>query len=221
MKRLIIITEGPTEKRFVDTVLSPYLINKGIYSVSATSIRKKGQKGGFVNYEHLRNHLKIFLLSEVEIVITTMIDFFRIPNSVPNYNLIENLFSVDEKIDLLEEGIKADINDARFIPFIQKHEFEALLFSSIDGFDFQFDNKKLVDKFKDIIDEFDNPENINTRPEFSPANRIKNILKGYGLKYDKPEDGETISTIIGIEIMLEKCPRFKIWINRIIEKMQR
>lgn len=44
MKRLIIITEGPTEKRFVDMVLAPYLNEKGIYSVSATSIKKKEKK---------------------------------------------------------------------------------------------------------------------------------------------------------------------------------
>lgn len=219
MKRLIIITEGPTEKRFVDMVLAPFLYKKGIYSVSATSIKKKGEKGGFVNYQHLKNHLKNFLDSEKDIVITTLIDFFRIPNTVPKYNEVGSFNQVDDRISHLEQAMQEDINDERFIAYIQKHEFEALLFSSNEGFEFQFDNAKMISQLKEIINEFINPEEINSRPEYSPSNRIINILKSYGIKYDKPEDGETISLVVGIDAMIERCPRFKAWIERILQTM--
>ena len=45
----------------------------------------------------------------------------------------------------MEEGLKEDltskgISTKNFIPYIQFHEFEALLFSSDEGFEFQYDN---------------------------------------------------------------------------------
>ena len=95
------------------------------------------------------------------------------------------------------------------------HEFEALLFSSTKGFSTYYENEKNVIKgVAKILSEFSNPEDINSnRP---PSYRIKELT----LNYDKIVYGNTIALEIGIETILEKCPRFNIWVQKLISKMQ-
>jgi hypothetical protein len=45
-------------------------------------------------------------------------------------------------------------------------------------------------------------------------------LEKYGDTYEKVIDGDAISTKVGIEVMMKKCPRFKIWVEKLIEKIQ-
>ena len=130
MKRLYFVVEGFTEREFVNKTLLPYFVSKGIYDVRAAEITtSKGHKGGLSNYQHLKTDIDNFLKSETEIIVTTFIDFFRIPSSMPKYQELNTKPNIDGKIDLLEQGMAESINDYRFVPYIQKHEFEALLFS--------------------------------------------------------------------------------------------
>ncbi len=84
-KRLYIVVEGQTEEEFVKDLIAPYLQEYGLY-VWPTIIRTSaGHKGGFVNYEHLKNDIQRLLKSQgKDIIVTTFIDFFRCPN-LPNY----------------------------------------------------------------------------------------------------------------------------------------
>ena len=85
MKRLYIIVEGPTEQEFVESVIAPYLRKKEIYSVTPIKIRtSKTGRGGFVNYEHLKNDVRKLLYSKKQdLVVSMFVDFFRIPE-LPN-----------------------------------------------------------------------------------------------------------------------------------------
>ncbi|AXT59534.1 DUF4276 family protein [Aquimarina sp. AD10] len=218
MRRLYFVVEGYTEREFVNKTLLQYFVSKGIYDVRAVEITtSKGHKGGLVNYQHLKNDINNFLKSENQIIVTTFVDFFRLPNSMPNYNQLDTRVGVDDKIELLELGMSEDINDHRFLPYVQKHEFEALLFSSKSGFELMYDNHRIVNELSDIVDEFDNPEDINTRPEFAPSKRLINILSNRGERYDKVAEGNLIAEEIGIDVILAKCPRFKKWIEKLEE----
>lgn len=81
MKRLYIIVEGQTEQEFVNSLIAPYLQQHGVYSVTPVLIRtSKTGRGGFVNYEHLKNDAKKLLYSKkTDFVVSTFVDFFRIP----------------------------------------------------------------------------------------------------------------------------------------------
>jgi len=74
--------------------------------------------------------------------------------------------------------------------------FEALLFSSEEGFDFQFDNPRIIQRLNDIRNRYPNPEDINDSPITAPSKRIMKILEKYGEHYVKTADGENIATII-------------------------
>lgn len=215
MKRVYIVVEGPTEQEFVNSVISPYLQNFGILSISPILIRtSRTGRGGMVNYLHLFNTIKPLLQSDKnDYIVTTFIDFFRIPHNMPKYDESMEKTGKIEKVESLENAINEDINDRRFFSYIQLHEFEALLFSNNKGFEYYFSDK-LSKETESIISSYDNPEDINTSPESAPSKRLLAIKPDY----NKVLEGNLIALEIGIKSILEKCTRFAIWINLIIEK---
>ncbi len=212
MKRLYIIVEGQTEQEFINTIVAPYMLQEGIYSVTPILIHtSKSGRGGFVNYKHLKNDiLKLLHSQKDDFIVTMFVDFFRIPE-VPNKERWGTKSTHTQQADEMERCIYDDINDSRFIPYIQLHEFEALLFSSNKGFENYFSLKE-AQITQQIIKSFDNPEEINTSPEGAPSKRLLSIKKNY----DKVIEGNLLALEIGISNMIAKCPRFKIWIERLI-----
>lgn len=214
MKRLFIIVEGQTEEAFVKELMAPHFMRNGIYDVRPVLIRtSRGHKGGFVNYEHLKNDLFRLLKSQGhDVIVTTFIDFFRCPE-LPNQKDIDNISSHLKKVEAMERSIASDINDRRFIPYIQLHEFEALLFSAPDGFKMYFDDN-ISEEIQGIIDSFENPEEINSSPETAPSKRLIRIIP----EYDKVLYGNIVALEIGLPVILEKCPRFRTWTDLLIHR---
>ena len=213
MKRLYIIVEGQTEQEFVNSMIAPYMQQHGVYTVTPLLIRtSKTGRGGFVNYEHLKNDAKKLLSSKKsDFVVSTFVDFFRIPE-VPQKERWEKKATHIEQVEEMEQCIAEDINDSRFIPYIQLHEFEALLFSSNKGFESFFSEDNAKDT-QQIINTFNNPENINTTPTGAPSKRLLAIKDDY----DKVIEGNLIALEVGINDILTKCPRFRAWIEKLIE----
>ena len=214
MKRVYIVVEGQTEQEFVNSVISPYLQNFGILNVTPILIRtSRTGRGGMVSYSHLANTIKPLLMSEKnDYIVTTFIDFFRLPNDMPHYEDSMKKPDKMEQIKSLEGAINEAIDDRRFFSYIQLHEFEALLFSSNKGFEYYF-SEELAEKTASIISSYDNPEDINTSPKGAPSKRL--AIKS---DYNKVLEGNLIALEIGIKSILEKCPRFAEWINNIVEK---
>lgn len=185
----------------------------GVYSVTPVLIRtSKTGRGGFGNYEHLKNDAKRLLSSKKsDFVVSTFVDFFRIPE-VPQKERWEKKATHIEQVEEMEQCIAEDINDSRFIPYIQLHEFEALLFSSNKGFESFFSEDNAKDT-QQIINTFNNPENINTTPTGAPSKRLLAIKDDY----DKVIEGNLIALEVGINDILTKCPRFRAWIEKLIE----
>lgn len=214
MRRVYIIVEGQTEREFVQTILSPYLYGYGINDITPILIHTSMYgRGGFVNYIHLRKEIKRLLLStKQDFIVTMFVDFFRCPD-LPNKEKYENISQHTMQVEVMEKCIYDDINDPRFIPYIQLHEFEALLFSSNKGFESYLAKEQSL-KTKEIIEEFINPEDINTSPQGAPSKRLL-VIKN---DYEKIIDGNLIAMEIGIDTILNKCPRFRKWIERIIQE---
>lgn len=213
-KRLYIVVEGQTEEEFVKDLMAPYFLNHGIYIYPTIIHTSRGHKGGFVNYEHLKNDINRLLKSQREdVVVTTFVDFFRCPELPGAEDCGKIIPNHSERIAKMEKAISDDINDWRFIPYIQLHEFEALLFSSVNGFELYFD-KAISNEIQGIIDSFENPEDINSSPETAPSKRLIKIIP----EYDKVVYGNIIALEIGIPIILKKCPRFRTWVELLIQR---
>ena len=208
MKRLVFLVEGDTELLFINKHVIPHLYQKGfcnpMHAQKIVTNRKMNKKGGVINYEYLKNDMKR-VLAQGNIIITTFLDFFRLPNSFPGY-------SADPKrIGSIEAGILEDMNNnPDIIPYIQLHEMEALMFSDIRGFEMVVDDQKKIEQLISVMNEYSNPEDINNTPQTAPSKRLELIFG-----YEKITDGEIILDTLGIEIMILKCPRFASWIKRI------
>lgn len=215
MKRIIIVVEGQTEQEFVRNILGPYFYLNGILSVTPILIRtSKIGRGGHVNAQHLMNTIKALLSSKKDdFVVSTFVDFFRIPSNMPEYEKCMLLGNDSLRVAALESALGRAIADRRFLPYIQMHEFEALLFSNNSGFEDYFSVEQ-ARKTAAIISMFENPEDINSSPETAPSKRILSIDEGY----QKVLLGNLIALDVGIDDMLSKCPRFSFWIHCLLEK---
>ena len=211
MKRVCIVVEGQTEQEFVNSMLAPYLQRYNIFNVNPVLIHTSSQgRGGMVHYQHLFNTIRMLLSSvQVDFIVTTFIDFFRIPHTMPKY--VECMAKMDDRqrVVSLETALYEDINDRRFLPYIQLHEFEALLFSNNTGFEYYFPKDCFV-KTADIISSYVNPEDINSSPQGAPSKRLLSIKPDYR----KVLEGNLIALQIGIDVILEKCPRFAAWVEK-------
>ena len=211
MKRLYIVVEGQTEEEFVTKVLAPHLLGQGILCVTPVAVhRGRGARGGMVSYKPLKDDI-LRLLGEGDApIVSTLIDFFRCPDT-PGKEVWNKASNHQQEVELREQEIGRDIGSGRFIPYIQLHEFEALLFSSDVAFEKLFSSKE-ADELSKIVKDYSNPEEINSSPEGAPSKRIMAIVP----TYNKVLHGELIADAIGIEIILERCPRFRAWVERLI-----
>lgn len=212
MKRLVFIVEGDTEIILIEKHIVPYLIGLGFNNVmhaqTIITNRKQHKKGGVTDYAKFKNEVTR-TMAQGNVIITTLIDFFRLPNDFPGYTTDSNL------IHQIEVSIHQDFGtNPNFIPYIQRHELEALMFSSIEGFDFVIDDQQKIQEIDTIINQYPNPEDINNHPDTAPSKRMERIFN-----YDKTGDGEMILEMLGIDQMLEKCPRFNEWIDKLIQKL--
>lgn len=213
MKRLYIVVEGQTEEEFVKSLIAPYFLQYGIHSVTPIIIHTSSVgKGGFVNYQHLKNKVTSLLKSMGDdAIISMLVDFFHCPD-LPNKEEWDKIANHKERVEAMEQSIADDIRDHRFIPYIQLHEFKALLFSSSVGFELYFSDEE-TKKALAVINAFENPEDINTSPTGAPSKRLLDIRD----KYEKVVEGNVLALEIGMEKMLSKCPRFRAWIEKLIE----
>lgn len=214
---IVLIVEGETERTFVRDILAPEMSHKNI-SIRACLIGKPGHKGGNVKFERLKTDLRN-LFSWRKAYISTMLDFFRIDSRWPGLEKIctSNNISAIEKAKILENATADAIetcfgnNSNRFIPYIQMHEFEALLFSDLEVLsrETKIDLRLLQ---QDLENSNCEPEEINTSPEGAPSKRLERLTSR---QYNKIVTGITIAEAIGIEKIREKCPHFNSWLQRL------
>ncbi len=225
-KILHILCEGQTEDAFVHGVLKPYLLNNGYYggvkTVLVTTNRKLELSGGMTSYqrvkEDLHNMLSSFRDGDYEKhIFTTMFDFYALPTDFPAYSTAHTFNDKYKQVECLEEGIKYQIVDARFIPYIQLHEFEALVFC---GLDFLYDlypkSDKCIKLLKNELEQAGGlPEMVNNSPQTAPSKRLINAFEEM-YNYDKVQSGKYITNRVGIEKLCSMCPHFKTWIDALI-----
>jgi hypothetical protein len=217
---LQILVEGPTEKQFVSELIYPYFLSLGISNIRTITIETSpGFKGGDVRYEaRYKPNIQKLLSGREDMIVTSLIDYYRLRNDFPNYSQSRTLPFPEQRVSLIEQGCFADIGDNRFIPYIQLHEFEGLLFSSQNGFIEYFPDLRATNKREliETVEQFSNPELINDRPDYAPSVRLQRLIPNY----EKPLFGPLIALENGFDVLLEKCPRFNNWIETLVIRMQ-
>ncbi len=213
-KKVLILVEGQTELGFVKRVLSVY-VGKDIElipTIHTTKNVKSGPnfKGGATTYSRIEKEVLNLLADSSACTVTTMFDYYGLPHDFPGFS--SKTGNCYEQIAQLEKAFADKIGNNKFVPYIQLHEFEALLFSAPEVIDVIMSGKQLTNSnLRKIRAAYNSPEEINDNPTTAPSKRIE---KEYG-DYQKPLHGQTISEEIGIATILKECKHFSEWIQKI------
>lgn len=213
MKRLIIVCEGPTEKEFCSNMLNDFLLR---YDIVTETPLVKHSGGGVVPWPTLRKQI-INHLMEGDAFVTMLIDYYGIKDDFefPKWEEAKAVVDRREKMSLLEQAMLEDIQEElryRFVPHLQLHEFESLLFSDLSGFEKNFTtNEMKLAQLQAILRQFPNPEDINNGLTTAPSKRLESAITGY----KKVLYGNCVALDIGLEKMMAMCPHFREWIDRL------
>lgn len=223
--RLLVHVEGETEGTFVNSVLCPYLVGQGYWSVEARLMgdaHKRINRGGSQAWQSAQQGILSHLRKDKNIVVTTMVDYYGMPQSRSRQwpgRVAANSLPFEQKAEVVQNALAEDIrkhmgvgfNPRRFIPYVSMHEFEALLFSDCHGFADSIEHPEIGDTMQKMLDQFGNPEKIDDSPETAPSKRILALLP----TYDKEDMGISAIQEIGLDIIRSRCANFAEWLRRL------
>ncbi|MEO7412492.1 MAG: DUF4276 family protein [Opitutaceae bacterium] len=216
MKRGLILVEGPTEERFVKDVLSPHLL-KQQFALTPTIIPTKrvfdgvSFKGGISHFDQIEKAMRLLLRGAGGALLTTMIDFYRLPQDVPGMKT-RPAGSPEQRVVHVEKTLAAHFgNPGNLHIHLSLHEFEALLFTGPRELASVVEDTRGIRQIEAIQREFPNPEHINERPELAPSCRLESIFP----RYRKRLHGPNTAARIGIERLRGGCPHFAAWLNQL------
>ena len=202
MIRLAISVEGKTEEEFVKVVLAEHLRAKGVEPQPVLI-----GTGGNVTVERLTSDMATLYWNFD--AVTSLVDFYgfrdRAGRSVEC--LERHLF---EKVRTRIRRLEWD--ETKVFPYVQRHEFEGLLFSDVNAFTSVMDVPEgSIAGLCRIRSQFQTPEDIDDGSETAPSKRIARTIS----MYRKALHGPLIAETIGLDAIREECPRFNQWVERL------
>lgn len=218
--RLHFIVEGQTEETFVNLVLRPHLAYLSIVTDArcVETSRKNGVKysGGISNYELPKRDILRWMSNDrgADARFTTMFDLYGLPSEFPGYSAAALIANPYEKVKAIEDALGSDINDRRFIPYIQLHEFEALILSNPEHISGQFGNRDVgIRRLAALSAQFESPEHIDEGADTAPSKRIIREIPEYAGR--KASAGPIVAANIGLAALRHKCAHFGEWIDQL------
>ncbi len=216
---LNVLAEGQAEREFAQKTLGLHLEPLGILvdSRCVTTSRKQHKKGGLDNYLKVKNDLQRWINEEKgrRPFFTTMFDLYALPNDFPSFAESLQISDPYQRVEFLEKAFLDDIDFHKFIPYLQLHEFEALLLANPEVLLLEYIGAEAqVEKLKKIVaDHHNNPEEINTGKTTAPSKRIISLIPEY--EGNKVSVGAVLAGIEGIEAQRERCKHFADWVNKL------
>lgn len=221
MVEVVAIVEGQTEQTFVGSVLAGHLSLHGV-SIWAVLSGKSRRRGGVPLWESARGDI-LRTMKEGRIV-TTMFDYYGMPADWPGREQAKSLPG-SQRAAAVEAAMVDDIasvlgskhNARLFVPYVQLHEFEAILFAdpqqtgdTLAPFASR-PSARLVRDLEKILNECGGPEDIDDGYETCPSRRIGALAPNYR----KPLFGPIVASRVGLETIRERCPHFAKWLSKL------
>ncbi|MHB8389129.1 MAG: DUF4276 family protein [Acidobacteriaceae bacterium] len=215
MTRVIVVVEGQTEESFVKNVVAPILWPCAVFLIPMI-LGRPGHKGGNTKYARFKRDVILQLKQDATVYCSSMLDLYGLGRDFPGLPLPAGLPSL-EKANHIERAMRKDIcshvaelrPDLRFIPYIQLHEYEGLLFSNPGAFSRGIGQPQLAKSLTSIRNSFATPEDINDDPNTAPSKRVLEVYPSYR----KVLDGTQAAQIVGVEVMRQECPHFREWVE--------
>jgi hypothetical protein len=203
MIRLHFLVEGPSEQRFVDQLIAAHLEPFEVFSTTS-------RLDGVTTFEKLSRELRRFFLDRSSSArFTTMFDYYKLPRHFPGDSDDLPRDPV-ERVAALEMSFAASMDEWRLVPYIQVHEFEALLFTDISSLSsYHSEHRTAIRELELVRPRFPTPEHIDQKQP--PSKRILEKVPGY----DKPTAGAGTAIEIGLAKLRSECLHFNDWIGRL------
>jgi hypothetical protein len=221
--RLHVVVEGQTEETYTNRVLKQHLADLHVFvdvRVVETG-RRRGRvyRGGIRTYAKLRGDLVKWMKQDdqADVFFTTMVDVYglrKLSDTFPGWEEADAISDPYAKVSTLEKAWKTDVQHPRFIPYLQLHEFEALLLASPQHLGEEFIGyDEPILRLADMASQFDSPEYIDDGEDTAPSKRIIAELPQYAGR--KATAGPITAERIGLENLRPKCLHFDRWLKRL------
>lgn len=227
MIELHFVLEGQSEEVFVRAVLAPHLEKFGVYAkptIVATSRTRDGRKHrGGGGWEKWATDIRLRLRDKRPVVrVTTLFDLYGLPKNFPEVSALAGVADTRERCDKLQDAMAKAVGDARFIPYLQRHEFEALVLAGLPALSELLDqpaDRKGLERLQADIGEA-KPEDVNDDVNTAPSKRLGRFIPSYDENRspdgkDKPYFAEEVTVRTGLEVLRTKCPRFGAWVAKL------
>jgi hypothetical protein len=229
MIRLNMIVEGQTEETFVRDVLGEHLASFGVYAyprqvetgrkrIASAGGGKRVFRGGMTSYQKARGDILRWIKQEAhspDVYVTTMFDLYALPDDFPQFDEAMSKATPQLRVAALEDALRADIGFQRFLPYIQLHEFEALVLADPSKIAPQFEmevSDRNVQALIELVQSIP-PEDVDDGEQTAPSKRIDRVFGGY--RDDKSSVGPLIVQAIGLPQIRCKCPHFDGWVKQL------
>lgn len=215
-----IVVEGQTEEMFVGDVLAPHLHHHHIHTTTFV-VKTKQDRGtghtlakGGGSWGRWRKTIRNSLNDRRRTLrVTTLFDLYGLPKDFPDLAACETERDTRRRAELLEKAMADDIGDRRFLPYIQRHEFEALVLAGLPRLrEYLGDDaaRRGLDALQREIGDT-SPEDVNDGKETAPSKRILTHIR----TYQKIIHGVIVTSDVGVEGLKKSCPRFGAWVTRL------
>jgi hypothetical protein len=221
MRRILALVEGQTEFATLNRLIAAPLGLRG-HSFQAKIIGKPGHKGGMRSYASMWPELVALLKQERQAVVTTIFFLYalkddwpgwsppRTANSLQRAEQIERAMSVD-----LSARIDPSDNLRRYIPYLQVHELETLLYADPHALAESFGQVALAVEFQRIVDQAGGCELIDDSPETAPSKRLEALFPKYKKGKGQRAHAPIAVAKIGLDTIRAACPHFSRWLEQL------
>lgn len=102
------------------------------------------------------------------------------------------------------------------IPYVQVHEFEALLFAAPTALARFLESRAIGEAMTTAVAACGGPEQVNDNPQTAPSKRLSSLFRDHiEQRYDKTFHGPLLAIEIGLPAIRAECPRFGAWLTRL------
>ncbi|MDE2748837.1 MAG: DUF4276 family protein [Chloroflexota bacterium] len=216
MTSVYVICEGGTESTVVKNIFAPDFAAKGVYLCPIRIGQRR--RGGNVTFDRLALNIRDQLHNNRNCYCTTFVDFYGIDVDFPGKQEAARKSSLSDKqgvvCDAFVDKLAETLDEGpmrRFIPYVQMHEFEGLLFSDPDQLAHALGRQDSIQQFRAIRHDFDTPEHIDDSPESAPSKRIQKIFP----RYRKVQMGQRAARAITLKKIRQECPLFNAWLAKL------
>ena len=233
-REVYIIVEGQTESAVLNNTVAPHLSRLGV-DIYPKIVGKPGHKGGNKPFEVVLKEAVNLCRQDGGAAISTFFDYYKIGADWPGVAEAKAAKTAGADIGTVASVLDRELarsfaaavvplgRPITFIPHVQMHELEALLFADTKVMAEVFLNPALERFFASIRDQAGGCEKINNNPEQSPAYRISAVYPGYQKGRKLYASGEfrahapRITAQTGLETIRSACPLFGQWLTRLEE----